>query len=92
MTEFVIVPPEDMRESILAAADRLKAWLSGRFPGYRFRIETRPPLAGETFQVIPIMNAGSNGDAIRMAEAPAPDLLAAIREACRGFQPGRPDA
>ncbi|WP_037437126.1 hypothetical protein [Sinorhizobium fredii] len=83
--QFVIVPPVDIRESILMRGERLTAWLQRTFPAYAFRLERRSPLDAAAFQVIPIMSAGRVGDAIVMCEAPAPGLVKSIREACESF-------
>ncbi|MBB4185848.1 hypothetical protein GGE07_002498 [Sinorhizobium terangae] len=87
VTEFVIIPPADMRESIILAAERLQAWLEVAFPGHRFRLETRWAFNDGAFRAIPIMSAGGNGDAIIICETPSPDLIAAISKACGEFDP-----
>ncbi|WP_048655299.1 hypothetical protein [Sinorhizobium fredii] len=83
--EFVIVPPAEVRSGILSRGERFKAWLEASFPAYSFRLERQSALKADVFQVIPIMSGGLIGDAIVMCEAPAPGLVASIREACESF-------
>lgn len=84
--EFIIVPPFARRAEILAAKERMEAYVGNRFPGYTFKVAQFAPVGDdEEFCVIPIMNFPDEEGVSRMCIPPKPWFVAEIAAACRGF-------
>lgn len=84
--EFIIVPPYERRHEVLAAKERIEAYLSNRFPGYTFKVPQFAPVGGDDdFMVIPMMNfLGDDGHSY-MCNEPKSWFMAEIAAACREF-------
>lgn len=87
--EFIVVPPADRVEELVADAERFDAHLHENFPGYSFSMSPVSPFGSDTFQVIPML--GTAGDAKNPGTlAPQPErwVLDDIIQVCRRFDVG----
>jgi len=84
--EYIIVPPYERASQVAASAERLKDYLSRRFPGYGFRIADFAPVGDDDeFCVLPIMNFLNPDGRSVMCEPPSRWFMADIAQACREF-------
>ncbi|MCA0344477.1 MAG: hypothetical protein LCH99_32835 [Proteobacteria bacterium] len=84
--EFIIVPPFAKRAEVLAAKERMEAYLGNRFPGYSFKVAQFAPVGDEgEFCILPVMNFLDGEGISRMCAPPKPWFVAEIGAACREF-------
>ncbi len=84
--EYIIVPPYERVSQVAASAERLKDYLSRRFPGYGFRIADFAPVGDDDeFCILPIMNFLNPDGRSIMCEPPSRWFMADIAQACREF-------
>lgn len=94
---FMIMPPADLNEEIVAAAALLETHLETSFPGYTFEVVdlrlvkgTKPGQRvtfgdGTRFAAIPLMGEVNSGKPQPKFEVPPSELYEAIVTACHAF-------
>ncbi|WP_245290298.1 MULTISPECIES: hypothetical protein [unclassified Shinella] len=69
--EFIIVPSSAKRAEVLAAKERMEAYLGNRFPGYSFKVAQFAPVGDEEeFCILPVMNFLDGEGVSRMCTPP----------------------
>ncbi|KQV31112.1 hypothetical protein [Rhizobium sp. Root1204] len=84
--QYIVVPPFEQRDKIIASKERLEHYLGGRFPGNSFMVAPFAPIGGgDEFCVLPIMNfVGDDGDSY-MCKEPKRWFMQEIAQVCRAF-------
>lgn len=84
--EYIVMPPLDQRDAVMAAKERFEHYLSNRFPGNTFKISPFVPVGdGEDFCVLPIMNYQGDDGHSYMCNQPKRWFMQEIAQACREF-------
>lgn len=84
--EFIIVPPYARRAAVIAAKERMEAYLGNRFPGYGFKVARFAPVGDEeAFCILPVMNFIDSEGVSRMCNAPKLWFVSEIAAACASF-------
>jgi hypothetical protein len=84
--QYIIVPPFERRDEVIAAKERLEHYLGGRFPGNSFTVARFAPIGDdEEFCVLPIMNFVGDDGKSYMCKEPRRWFMQEIAQACREF-------
>ncbi|KQY39974.1 hypothetical protein [Rhizobium sp. Root483D2] len=85
--QYIIVPPFEQRDKVIAAKERLEHYLCGRFPGNSFTVARFAPIGDdEEFCVLPIMNfVGDDGNSY-MCKEPKRWFMKEIAQTCKDCQ------
>lgn len=97
VSEFHIGPPINPAYDDDACLDRIEQFMGERFPGIRFRANTKIPFRQlDEFCIIPMMgySGGNTGDPdeIVMLPQPSEELMARLYAAIASFDPKAPAA
>lgn len=84
--QYIVVPPFQQRDKVIAAKERLEHYLSDRFPGNSFTVARFAPISDEEeFCVLPIMNFVGDDGQCYMCKAPKRWFMQEIAQDCRDF-------
>ncbi len=87
--QYIIVPPFEQRDKVIASKERLEHYLDNRFPGNSFKVARFAPIGDDLeFCVLPVMNfVGDDGNSY-MCKEPKRWFMTDIAQACREFDQG----
>lgn len=84
--QYIIVPPFEQRDKVVAAKERLEQYLGDRFPGNSFTVARFAPIGDhEEFCVVPIMNFVGDDGKSYMCKEPRRWFMQDIAQTCREF-------
>ncbi len=85
--QYIIVPPYEQRDKVVASKERLEHYLSDRFPGNSFTVARFAPIGdGEEFCVLPIMNFVGDDGSSYMCKEPKRWFIREVAQACWEFE------
>lgn len=86
--QYIVVPPFEHREKVIAAKEWLEHYLSDRFPGNSFTVARFAPIGDhKEFCVLPIMNFVGDDGRTYMCKEPKRWFMREIAQACGEFNP-----